>query len=864
MVAEKQVLIPLSACFFVSIFLILNFLFNMMRNLIQTTFSDVFEPQPFHLDTSFLTEIHLQQYTPLYGAMCLVAALLTAKFAYNIRSNFKDLNRNQKGSGRFTTRRELKKQYRKVPEKTTTYQGGGGVPVSRIQTYDLIQTWKEYKALKGIQKLLHTHRFFIKKSYMLIDDTPVNNLIIGITRSGKGETFVFPTIDIYSRAEKQPSLVCNDPKGELLAASKKTLEERGYHVEVLNLLNPLESMSYNLLEMIKETYKDGDYSTAQALCNTLSYTLYYNPNAKDPFWQQCAMSLCNAMILAVTDKCIKEQTEEKITMYTVANMLSELGSKEVVINKQGDTQNALDMYFDGLPTESVAKMQYATSNFSKGTTRGGIFTQTMNGLSIFTFDEIAKMTSKNSVDLKRVGFGKTIKGTAAPLTRLEITFPDGQKETIKTDAKGLFEVNFTSDLKSNDEIILGEKLSDKIVTSSRLETVISINKITKETGATTFTVEKQHPTIHVKEVTYFTKPIAIFMVTPDYDSSNHVIASIFVRQLYYVLSKNASLARGNKCHREVVLILDEFGNMPAIQDMANIITVCLGRNIRFNLVIQAYAQLKNKYGDDAETIEGNCGNTIYILSNNYETAKTISQKLGDGTINSTSRSGKGLSTDKSKTEGVDGKPLLTPNELMELQEGESVVVRVVKRQDKARQRIKAHPIYNTGKTALKYRWEYLGDDFNTDRSILDIDISSLHEKVNPRSLVIDNFLSPFATPPVEELTKKVEEVIKTEEKVKESPNELFTAITLGNWKTRTVKEFFCNDPSVFEFIRTSLPHVMKKTTEDVEQLAMGDFDEEFEQLAFMNGIDPKGYELVRKKIDSTLTQLQDQMEKQEA
>lgn len=143
MVAEKQVLIPLSACFFVSILLILNFLFNMMRNLVQTTFSDVFEPQPFHLETSFLTEIHLQQYMPLYGAMCLVTTLLTAKFAYNIRSNFKDLNHNQKGSGRFTTRSELKKQYRKVSEKTTTYQGGGGVPVSRIQTYDLIQTWKE-------------------------------------------------------------------------------------------------------------------------------------------------------------------------------------------------------------------------------------------------------------------------------------------------------------------------------------------------------------------------------------------------------------------------------------------------------------------------------------------------------------------------------------------------------------------------------------------------------------------------------------------------------------------------------------------------------------------------------------------------
>ncbi|MBV6738550.1 type IV secretory system conjugative DNA transfer family protein [Priestia megaterium] len=560
--AEKQVLIPLSACFFVSILIILNFLFNIMRNLVQTTFSDVFEPQPFHLKTSFLTEIHLPQYTPLYGAMCLVAALLTAKFAYNIRSNFKDLNHNQKGSGRFTIRRELQKQYRKVPEKTKMYQGGGGVPVSRIQTYDLIQNWKEYKALKGIEKLLKAHKLFSKRGYLLIDDSPVNNLIIGITRSGKGETFVFPTIDVYSRAEQQPALILNDPKAEILAASKEVLEKRGYHIEVLNLLNPLESMSYNLLEMIKESYKDGDYSTAQALCNTLSYTLYYNPNAKDPFWQQCAMSLCNAMILAVTDKCIKEKEEDKITMYTVANMLSELGSKEVVINKKGDTQNALDLYFDGLTTESVAKMQYATSNFSKGTTRGGIFTQTMNGLSIFTFDEIAKMTSKNSVDLKRVGFGKTIKGTAAPLTRLEMTFPDGQKETIKTDAKGLFEVNFTSELKQNDEIILTEKLSDKIITSSRLETVITINKITRENGATTFTVEKQHPTIYVKEVTYFTKPIAIFMVTPDYDSSNHVIASIFVRQLYYILAKNASLARGNKCHREVIFLLDEFGVRP--------------------------------------------------------------------------------------------------------------------------------------------------------------------------------------------------------------------------------------------------------------------------------------------------------------
>jgi type IV secretion system protein VirD4 len=297
--------------------------------------------------------------------------------------------------------------------------------------------------------------------------------------------------------------------------------------------------------------------------------------------------------------------------------------------------------------------------------------------------------------------------------------------------------------------------------------------------------------------------------------------------------------------------MDEFGNMPAIEGMANIITVCLGRNIRFNLVIQAYAQLKNKYGDDAETIEGNCGNTIYILSNNYETAKTISQKLGDGTINSTSRSGKGLSTDKSKTEGVDGKPLLTPNELMELQEGESVVVRVVKRQDKARQRIKAHPIYNTGKTALKYRWEYLEEDFNTDRSILDIDISSLHEQVNPRSLVIHNFF-PFQSQ------------APSVEKQDELADDPFTTLTYENYKTKKVKEFFGGDKNVSTALKEHLPNAMNKTVEEIEQQSMSDFEEELTMLGVSDQLNKNVHKLLEVKINTIIKKLQHEMEKQEA
>ncbi|QWI41136.1 VirD4-like conjugal transfer protein, CD1115 family [Bacillus mycoides] len=842
--AEKKVLIPLSTFLFVGMFLIANFLLNLSLELIETTFSDLLHPKPFHMEVGFLFQMLIAEHPIYYMLVFLVVIGTIARTVYKLKSSFKNLNNHEKGSSRFTTVEELKKQYRAVPDREKSFKGGGGVVISRLG------------------------------DKVFIDDSPVNNLIIGTTRSGKGETFVFPTIDVYSRAEHKPSLIFNDPKGELFSASKETLEERGYHIEVLNLLNPLDSMSYNLLQLVKDAYKDGDYSTAQSLCKTLSHTLYYNPTVKDPFWQQCAMSLCNAMILAVTDKCIAEGTEEKITMYAVANMLSELGSKEVIVDPKADPQNALDLYFEGLPADSVAKMQYATSNFSKGTTRGGIFTQTMNGLSIFTFDEIAKMTSKNSVDLKCVGFGKTIKGKVTSRKRVEIVFPDGSMESIKADITGRFALDYKQVVKVGDTIQLNEKGNDKKKTS------ISITKIDEKMGHTEFKVVEENEDIQVTTMDYFDKPVAIFMITPDYDSSNHVIASIFVRQLYFILAKGASLARGNGCHREVVFILDEFGNMPSIEGMATLATVCLGRNIRFNLIIQAYSQLKNKYGDDADTIDGNCGNTIYILTNDQQTAERVSKKLGNKTINTLSRSGKGLSTDKNKTESLDQRPLLTPNELMSLKEGETTVIRVIKRQDNNRTRIRPRPIYNTEETALKYRWEYLGGEFDTDKSILDIDIDSLHDDVDPKKLIVD-FLGERKAEQIEKKTSEPEQVqeqeassqIETTQPVEEPtmmgideeiPEEAFqqedspfNSLSIENWKEKTVNEFFESDLAVLKLVDKFFLAQLGKSIDEVENQEMGEFYSEFQMLAHNDHIDKSVYQAVENKINRILRDLEE-------
>ena len=219
--------------------------------------------------------------------------------------------------------------------------------------------------------------------------------------------------------------------------------------------------------------------------------------------------------------------------------------------------------------------------------------------------------------------------------------------------------------------------------------------------------------IHLEDIGFGEKPVAVFLGIPDYDKSNHFLASVFIRQMYFVLAKKASRTMSDKCTRKVKVIADEFGNIPAIEGMENIITVCTGRNISFDLIIQSYSQIKKLYGENDETIIGNCGNQIYILTNNENTAESFSKPLGNETIIDMQRSGERISTHKHFMENTQEKLLLNANELMELYPGECVVKRVMKRTDLKGKRIRPTPIFNSedsGKRFL-FRYEYLTDTF---------------------------------------------------------------------------------------------------------------------------------------------------------
>ncbi|HAP9648005.1 TPA: TraM recognition domain-containing protein, partial [Enterococcus faecium] len=179
---------------------------------------------------------------------------------------------------------------------------------------------------------------------------------------------------------------------------------------------------------------------------------------------------------------------------------------------------------------------------------------------------------------------------------------------------------------------------------------------------------------------------------------------------------------------------------PAIDNMDGIMTVCLGRNILFDLVIQSYSQLESRYDKGAKIIKENCQNHILIMSNDDETIEEISKKCGNKTIIGKSASSKRMDTDSSVTSSADQERIITFERASQLIEGEQVILRNLHRQDKNRKKIRPFPIFNTKATNMPYRYQFLNDDFDTRKDINEIDIACDHINLS----LADNQI-PFAS-----------------------------------------------------------------------------------------------------------------------
>ena len=157
------------------------------------------------------------------------------------------------------------------------------------------------------------------------------------------------------------------------------------------------------------------------------------------------------------------------------------------------------------------------------------------------------------------------------------------------------------------------------------------------------------------------KKTAVFMIVQDEKKTLHPLATIFIKQCYETLIDVAQESGGHLPFR-TNFILDEFANMPPLKDVTTMVTAARSRHIRFNFIIQNYAQLTQVYGkEEAETIKGNC-NIMYLISNELQALEEISKMCGEV-----------KSKEKDKAAST---PLVTVSDLQRLSQFEIITLRL--------------------------------------------------------------------------------------------------------------------------------------------------------------------------------------------
>jgi len=158
------------------------------------------------------------------------------------------------------------------------------------------------------------------------------------------------------------------------------------------------------------------------------------------------------------------------------------------------------------------------------------------------------------------------------------------------------------------------------------------------------------------------KKTAVFINIQDEKKTYHALATVFVKQCYETLIDVAQ-ANNGKLPIRTNFILDEFANMPPLKDVTTMITAARSRQIRFNLIIQNFAQLNKVYGkEEAETIKGNCANMIYLLSKELNALEEISKLCGEKKV---------ITKEGKET----GKPLITISDLQHLKMGNAIIIK---------------------------------------------------------------------------------------------------------------------------------------------------------------------------------------------
>lgn len=216
-----------------------------------------------------------------------------------------------------------------------------------------------------------------------------------------------------------------------------------------------------------------------------------------------------------------------------------------------------------------------------------------------------------------------------PITKEKFTLSQlGNILNIPSQSEELF--NFLQD-RDKDSIVFkkaGSILnneSEKTVSSYISNTQTNLEKFTEKTielvtSASDFELDE-----------IINQPTAIFLVIDDTNDACNVLASMICSQIRnYLVLKADTL--GGSLERTWYFLLDEFANMPKLDNYGKFTSTDRGRNIFYCAIVQSISQFKKNYSEDEKVeILNNADFQMFLGSNEVESLKYIQNLFGSYT-----------------------------------------------------------------------------------------------------------------------------------------------------------------------------------------------------------------------------------------
>lgn len=157
---------------------------------------------------------------------------------------------------------------------------------------------------------------------------------------------------------------------------------------------------------------------------------------------------------------------------------------------------------------------------------------------------------------------------------------------------------------------------------------------------------------------------ATFFIISDTDTTYNFIVALAFSQMFNLLCERADNKYGGRLPHHVRVLWDEAANTGQVPQLEKLVAVIRSREISLCLFLQAQAQLKALYKDNAETILGNMDSVIFLGGREHTTVKELSEALGKETISMYTESvTRGMQESHGQNLQRLGKELMTIDEL---------------------------------------------------------------------------------------------------------------------------------------------------------------------------------------------------------